>query len=121
MAYIASDVQARAEALLGGGADAEKRTALGAVCPSALAQLTARLLDGMTPEDVGDVFVTACAMLALSMCAESGSGDISSFSAGSVSVTKRRGGTAAAMRCQAEELLRGYISDGGFAFTGVRG
>ena len=60
----------------------------------------------------------AAGMLALSMyIAASGSGEVTAFKAGNLSV-ERRGGESAAdsLRRQAELLLSGYMEDQGFAF-----
>jgi hypothetical protein len=125
MAYTDADIQARAEALLGGNADEERKTALGAVCAAARGEIEARLRDGASPESIGEAYVTACGMLAIAMCLEAqGASDVASFSAGSVSVTKsasRARYSAAGLRKQAESLLAAYLADGGFAFMGVKG
>ncbi len=124
MAYTAEDIRIKAEALLGGTADEGRKTAVAAVCEAARAEMTARLLNGVTPEDIGETFVTACGLLAISMCIESGNGDVASFKAGSVAVTRKGGSggiSAASLRRQAEEMLKAYLADSGFAFVGVRG
>ena len=60
----------------------------------------------------------AAGMLALSMyIAASGSGEVTAFKAGNLSVEMAGGESAAdALRRQAEMLLSGYIEDRGFAF-----
>ena len=60
----------------------------------------------------------AAGMLALSMyIAASGSGEVTAFKAGNLSVEMAGGESAAdALRRQAELLLSGYIEDQGFAF-----
>ena len=125
MAYTDEDIEARAEALLGGSADPAGKTALAAVCAAPRAEIGARLRDGASPESIGEAYVTACGMLAIAMCIECGEADgISSFSAGNVSVTRsaaRARYSAAALRGQAESLLAACLTDGGFAFLGVRG
>lgn len=125
MTCTTEDIEARAEALLGGGTTDTEKTALSAVCAAARAELAARLREGVSPEDIGETFVTACGMLAVALCMESGSvGDVSAFSAGNVSVTRKTGETgvsAASLRKQAERMLAAYLTDSGFYFQGVRG
>ena len=60
----------------------------------------------------------AAGMLALSMyIAVSGSGEVTAFKAGNLSVEMAGGESAAdALRRQAELLLSGYMEDQGFAF-----
>lgn len=124
MAVSVSDVEAKALALLGGAAGDGEKTAVAAVAAAAKAELEGRLRDGVSAEALGETFVTACGMLALALCLETGTGgDVRAFSAGSLSVTMGggEGMSAARLRAQAEKLLSAYLADGGFAFLGVRG
>lgn len=103
----------------------EERPLLTAMCTAAMAELAGRLRKRLAPEDCGDAFPCAAALLAASrMLPCRGGGDVEQFSVGDVSV--RTGGsgiseTAAAMRRQAESLLTAYCGDGEFAFLGVKG
>ena len=96
-----------------------------ALCTAAEAELGRRLRKDVKPEDCGDTFACAAALLAAGglLPCRSG-GDVEQFSAGDVSV--RTGGgqvcdAAAAMRRQAAGMIADYCGDGEFAFLGVRG
>lgn len=104
----------------------EERPLLTALCIAAEAELSRRLKDGIRPEDCGDAFPCAAALLAaagLLPCRSEG--DVEQFTAGDVSV--RTGGgdrtceAAAAMRRQAAGMMAPYWGDGEFAFQGVKG
>lgn len=105
--------------------DAEKPL-LTALCAAAEAELTRRLREGLSPEDCGDVFPCAAALLAAAglLPCRSG-GDVEQFSAGDVSLRTGGGGqvceAAAAMRRQAASMMAGYCCDDAFAFQGVPG
>ena len=88
------------------------------LCKAAAAQLLARLKKDVDREAIRSEFVMAAGMLALSMyIAASGSGEVTAFKAGNLSVEMAGGESAAdALRRQAELLLSGYIEDQGFAF-----
>ena len=108
----------------GGAASSE----LEALCGAALAELKKSLRDGLSPEDCGEVFVTAAAFTALAMQTElkslSGIG-VESYTAGSVSV--RSGGSTAAysaaksLRAQAARIMAPFVRSEGFDFIGVNG
>lgn len=114
--YLASAIVRPAE---------EERPLLTSMCAAAMAELAGRLRKGLTPEDCGDAFPCAAALLAASRVLPCrGGGDVEQFSVGDVSV--RTGGsgineTAAALRRQAESMLTAYCGDGEFAFLGVKG
>ena len=103
-----------------------ERPLLTALCASAEAELAGRLREGLSPEDCGDAFPCAAALLAAAgvLPCRSG-GDVEQFSAGDVSLRTGGGGqvcgTAAAMRRQAADMMAGYWGDDSFAFLGVRG
>lgn len=105
--------------------DAEKPL-LAALCAAAQIELAGRLRSGVSPEDCGDAFPCAAALLAAAgiLPCRSG-GEVEQFSAGDVSV--RTGGNgqlcqaAAVMRRQAVSMLAPYAEDGDFVFRGVRG
>lgn len=105
--------------------DAEKPL-LTALCAAAEAELARRLREGLSPEDCGDVFPCAAALLAAAglLPCRSG-GDVEQFSAGDVSLRTGGGGqvceAAAAMRRQAASMMAGYWGDDAFAFQGVPG
>jgi len=96
---------------------------LTALCTAAVAELTGRLRDGVTPEDCGDAFPCAAALLAAAgMLPCRGGGDVRQFSVGDVSLRMDGEGTGGdPLRRQAERMIAPYCGDGGFAFLGVRG
>lgn len=103
-----------------------ERPLLEALCTAAEAEVIRRLRDGTAPEDCGDAFFCAAALLAASgMLPCRGGGDVEQYTVGDVSV--RTGGsgkvcgTAAAMRQQAASIMAPYWGDSEFAFQGVRG
>jgi hypothetical protein len=81
--------------------------------------LTARLKPGITAEDCGAAFPLAVAMTAVAGL-EGMEGEVSSFTAGDVTV-RRGGGHAAALTARAEGLLAPWLKETGFAFRGVMG
>lgn len=99
---------------------------LEALCTAALADLTGRLREGLTPEDCGGAFPCAAALLAaagLLPCRESGG--VEQFTVGEVSIRTAGGGdrcsAAATLRSQSAALIAPYCGDDSFAFLGVRG
>lgn len=96
-------------------------------CRSAEEMLLRNLKPGISPEEFKETFITAAALTALSMVqtAAGGTDEVSSYSAGSVSVTRKssqsiESGKDSLLR-QAELLLAPYTLGGDFAFLGVRG
>lgn len=102
-------------------------TLLHEACALSLAEFKRRLSDNVILSDIHDLFIRGCALLAVSFYIQFNSslGGFSSVSIGSVSVSKGSSGSsscsAADLRLQAENLLRPYLIDSGFAFKGVRG
>ena len=106
-----------AEDLFGSGAEG-----LRPYCAAAAETLSARLPEGVSPDDCGGVFPTAAAMLALAMRADAeASAGGGSYTAGSVTVRAGSGDASVRLRAQAEALLAPWCADADFAFTGVRG
>lgn len=98
--------------------------------PLALAverQLAGRLKEGVSPEDCGTAFPLAAAMVVTdrlsAVTGGGGSGEITSFTAGDLTVRKEAGsgGTSRTLSAQAEGLLAPWLKDGGFVFRGVKG
>lgn len=84
-------------------------------------QLAARLKAGIRPEDCSAAFPLAAAMLvmdALERCG--GSGDVTSFTAGELTI-HREPGAGPGRSQQALKLLAPWLGDTGFFFQGVRG
>lgn len=98
---------------------------LEALCTAAEAELAGRMREGWTPEQCGDAFSCAAAMLtAAGMMTCRANGDVEQLTAGEVSLRLGGGGTcetAAMLRRHAAALMAPYWKDDGFAFVGVRG
>lgn len=109
-----------AAVILKGGQSEALRT----YCAVAALAVSGRLREGVSVSNFYEIFIKACAMMAVAADSEFGSlNEVSSFKAGEVSVTRGGGGSssAQALRKQAEALLVPYIYDNGFAFTTVEG
>ena len=93
---------------------------------AAAEQLEHLLREDITAEECKDTFIFAGALMTRAMAIESAiSGEIYSYTAGSVSVTEKGedspGKKADRLRIQAEMLMAPYIDDRYFSFQGVRG
>lgn len=108
-------------ALLAGQLEDEQQEILKTLCDATTASLTARLRDGLTPDDCKADFIAAASLFALgSLNAVKDSGRLEQFSAGDLTV-RRSGGSDAASRClhnQAELMIAPYLKDR-FSFMGV--
>ena len=108
-----------------GAAEQEEEGLLGKLCQAALDELTGRLRPGVTPEDCREALTVAAAWMALGGLAVSrqGEGSVTAWTLGEWSVKERAAadGQADACRAQAERLMAPYLTDGDFAFLGVRG
>ncbi|MEG1633331.1 MAG: hypothetical protein RR314_04695 [Oscillospiraceae bacterium] len=125
MAYTTDDIKARALALMGGDAGTDGAR-ISALCSAAASELERRLRAGVVAAELGETFVTAAGILALSMYAElQGADGAESVRAGSVTVSRRGAGaektSAAVLRREAEGMLSAFLEDRGFDFRGVRG
>lgn len=109
-----------AEHLAGDDADG---TILAAMCDAAAAEIEARLKDGVSLTDLGDTYVTAAGVLALSMyCAVGDPEHVRGFRAGDISVDYADSTVSAEqLRAIAEGMLAGSLQERGFGFRGVRG
>ena len=106
--------------LLAGELDEKQEALLTLLCRGAATSLTARLRDGLTPEDCKADFIAAASLYALA--AMSGSSDmdrLEQITAGDLTL-KRSGSDAAAncLRYQAELMIAPYLKDR-FSFKGV--
>lgn len=121
MTNIEYEVEKTVTELLGDRLDDGNVPALAAVCAAAAAELRSRLRPGVDAEELGGIFTTASAFLAIAMLSElsAAPSGASSFTAGRVSA-QIDGKTAAVLRSSAETMLAQYIG-GGFAFKGVSG
>lgn len=100
------------------GADETDETLI-ALVQAAESCLALRLREGVSPEDCGKAFPIAAAMWAAELYGDSrGSGGITGFTAGSVSVTME--GKGDRVTSSVENLLAPWLRDGGFSFRGVQ-
>lgn len=107
-------------ALLAGTLTETQTELLKLLCGAAVSVLTARLKDGITPENCKEAFVMAASLNALAglNCAESEMG-VQEFRAGDLTVKKGdRDVGARQLRQQAQVLMEPYLKDR-FAFLGV--
>ena len=99
------------------GAERDDPT-LAALCQAAQESLKLRLKEGITPEECGKAFAVAAAAIAAKGWQEGVSKfGVSSFAAGSLSLTVEENGdrfVSAAM-----SLLEPWMKDAGFGFRGV--
>lgn len=90
-------------------------------------QLAGRLKEGVSPGDCGTAFPLAAAMMVTDrlsgMMGGGGSGEVTSFTAGDLTIRKEAGsgGTNRTLSARAEGLLAPWLKDGAFAFRGVEG
>ncbi len=94
------------------------------LCDAARGTLAARLRPGLSPEDCGEAFPIAAAMLAAAgLLPLRSNRNVEQFTVGEVSVRTSSGGTtdAAALRQEAARLMAPYLNADGFAFREVRG
>lgn len=73
MSYTDMDIEMKALSMLGESVPDEDADMLRAVCSAAAAELESRLRRGASSDGIGETFVTASAMLAISMYMELGS------------------------------------------------
>ncbi|MBQ9148294.1 MAG: hypothetical protein IJX69_01880 [Oscillospiraceae bacterium] len=106
--------------LLAGELTQRQRSILEALCMAATATLSARLRDGLTPEDCKADFIAAASLMALA--ALNGVDDdarVEQITAGDLTVKKgSRDAAANCLRSQAELMIMPYLKDR-FSFLGV--
>jgi len=108
-------------ALLAGQLEQEQMEMLGALCTAATVSLTARLKEGLRPEDCKADFIAAASLFALaSLNSVKDTGTLEQISAGDLTIRKGSGGDAASncLRNQAQLMIAPYLQDH-FAFSGV--
>ena len=107
-------------ALLAGQLDERQTQLLQVLCSAACSGLTARLRDGIAPDDCKAEFVAAASLYALAALNEAGQdGILEEFRAGDLTVRKNH--SDAASRClyrQAELMIMPFLKDN-FVFWGV--
>lgn len=89
-------------------------------------RLAARLREGTAPEDCGPAFPLAAAMTAmdqLSGMLGGGGDEVTSFTAGNLTIRRESGSgsRSKALSAQAEQLLAPWLGAAGFCFQGVEG
>ena len=108
-------------ALLAGDLDGRQTDLLHLLCAASTSSLTARLKEGLTPEDCKADFIAAASLFALAALNEAEDSDqVEEFKAGDLTV-KQGSRADAASRClhnQAELMISPYLKDR-FAFLGV--
>ena len=107
-------------ALLAGELEGKQQDLLNALCAAAVASLTARLKEGITPEDCKADFIAAASLYALAALGETAEDAVEEFKAGDLTV-KQGGQRGAVSRClerQAEGIMMPYVADR-FSFAGV--
>ena len=111
-----------AAAALAGELTAQQEKMLEALCGASLSSLSARLRAGLTPEDCGETFVTAAALMALASLANCADEvPTEQITAGDFTIRKGASSREKAARClteQAEGMMVPYFKDR-FSFRGV--
>jgi hypothetical protein len=103
--------------LLADALDEKERQLLRILCRAAVNSLSARLRDGLTPEDLKADFIAAASLYALA--AMSDTTDVGEMKLGDVTI--KRSGADTASKClqnQAALIIAPYLKDG-FCFRGV--
>ncbi len=127
MAYTNQDIESKAREMLAASPLGNEGKALRSACQTAAAELESKLRSGVNSSDIEELFVSAAAVLALSLYLELRdipNDKIDSFKAGELSVSLRDGtktGSAQSLRMRAESMLSAYLDCGGFEFKGVVG
>ncbi len=106
------------------GASEDQEELLLPLIQAAQERFAARLRLGVAPEDCGPAFPLACALAAMEgLEASTGSSqEVSSFTAGDLTIHRETGGKSkAVLSGQAEKWLAPWLADAGFHFQGVRG
>ena len=107
------------KALYGPGQD---ETVLRTLCGNACGMLDCRLKDGLAPEDCGEAYLLAAVWLVMDWLRDSqGWSDITSLSAGDLTVRREGGGDSGKLSRQALGLMAPFLRDDGFVFRGVKG
>lgn len=111
-----------AAAALAGELTPQQETMLEALCGASLSSLSARLREGLTPEDCGEAFVTAAALMALAALANCADEvPTEQITAGDFTIRKgalSREKTARCLTAQAEGMMVPWLKDR-FSFRGV--
>lgn len=106
--------------LLAGELNDRQQAVLGALCMATTAALSARLRDGLRPEDCKADFIAAASLLALADMNRIGEdSSVEQITAGDFTIRKGSGDAASnCLRAQAELMIAPYLKDR-FCFRGV--
>ena len=106
--------------LLAGELEDNEGDILGALCTAATASLSARLREGLNPEDCKADFVASASLLSLAaMNGMEEDAAVEQITAGDLTIKKGRNDAAAnCLRAQAELMITPYLRDR-FSFRGV--
>ena len=126
MAYSLSDIENKARELLGREPEQREDGLIHSAAMAVSRELESRLRPGVAICDIEELFTVAAGILTAAMLKEicgGTEGDLSSFSAGNLSVHFNGSSsvTPEKLRKCAEDMLAPYIYRGGFCFTGVAG
>lgn len=109
-------------ALLAGALEERQLALLQVLCGAAASSLTARLRDGISPEDCKEDFVAAASLYALSALNDADADvQVEEFKAGDLTVKQGTTSKNAVSRCleqQADRIILPYLKDC-FSFLGV--
>lgn len=108
-------------ALLAGDLDERQTNLLKLLCGASVSSLTARLREGLTPEDCKADFIAAASLLALAQLNGVDDAQVEEFKAGDLTVkqgSKNRDAASQCLQRQAELMIAPYLRDG-FSFRGV--
>lgn len=106
--------------LLAGELDARQTELLGVLCAASTASLTARLREGLSPQDCKADFIAAASLFALaSLGSVEDAAQAEQFKIGDVTVWRgSRDAASNCLRSQAELMIAPYLKDR-FSFRGV--
>ena len=109
-------------ALLAGELDGRQTNLLRLLCGASASSLTARLREGLTPEDCKADFIAAASLLALAQLnGVDDDAQVEEFKAGDLTVkqgSKNRDAASQCLQRQAELMIAPYLKDG-LSFRGV--
>ena len=101
---------------------AEEYDLLRTLCAAAAEELTALLRPGLTVDDCGGAFPLAAAWMALGALQTAGGDDVERLTAGDVTIQRSDSAQRrAALRLQAQQVMKPYLKDESFLFRGVAG
>jgi hypothetical protein len=105
--------------LLSGDLEARQEALLKLLCGSVVSSLTARLREGLRPEDCLADFIAAASLLALSELDSVANVQAEQITAGDFTIRKHSNDAASnCLRAQAELMISPYLKDR-FSFMGV--